>query len=266
MSACSTTQLYIFKYCSIFFPALFKFSNTGRPLQLQEQPARNLHSTTARRFCTGHIPGLQCWTFSFEYCRLYPAAMTDKEHLCDLHDDNDFKETKWPRGVGRHPTKRRAKGRANSQASDRAQAGSTEHSDTEQTMENKRKPSTKHNWIACKDDAGVGPRIFQGFAAAYAYMHLTFAVAVARAWHLLTKVVIPLSTASSTGMHARSTTTSGAPSSCASVFWYAPLPLPERFAFSCSRQTVSHTRHCAICGDNHPSRHSLSPFLVVPSL
>jgi hypothetical protein len=168
--------MYIFKYCSIFFPALFKFSNTGRPLQLQEQPARNLHSTTARRFCTGHIPGLQCWTFSFEYCRLYPAAMTDKEHLCDLHDDNDFKETKWPRGVGRHPTKRRAKGRANFQASDRAQAGSTEHSDTEQTMENKRKPTTKHNWIACKDDAGVGPRIFQGFAAAFAYMHLTFAV------------------------------------------------------------------------------------------
>ena len=103
--------------------------------------------------------------------------MTDKEHLCDLHDDNDFKETKWPRGVGRHPTKRRAKGRANSQASHRAQAGSTEHSDTEQTMENKRKPTTKHNWIACKDDAGVGPRIFQGFAAAFAYMHLTFAVA-----------------------------------------------------------------------------------------
>ena len=132
--------------------------------------------TTARRFCTGHIPGLQCWTFSFEYCRLYPAAMTDKEHLCDLHDDNDFKETKWPRGVGRHPTKCRAKGRANSQASHRAQAGSTEHSDTEQTMENKRKPSTKHNLIACKDDAGVGPRIFQGFAAAFAYMHLTFAV------------------------------------------------------------------------------------------
>jgi hypothetical protein len=89
---------------------------------------------------------------------------------------------------------------------------------------------------------------------------------VARACHLLTKVAIPLSTVSSTGMHARSTTTSGAPSSCASVFWYAPLPLPERFAFSCSRQTVSHTRHCAICGDNHPSRHSLSPFLVVHSL
>ncbi len=79
-------------------------------------------------------------------------------------------------GVGRHATKRRAKSRTNSQDSDRAQVGSTEHSDTEQTTENKRKPSTKHNWIACKDDAGVGPRIFQGFAAAFAYMHLTFAV------------------------------------------------------------------------------------------
>jgi hypothetical protein len=47
--------------------------------------------------------------------------MTDKEHLCDLHDDNDdFKETKWSRGVGRHPTKRRGKGCANSQDSDLA--------------------------------------------------------------------------------------------------------------------------------------------------
>jgi hypothetical protein len=104
--------------------------------------------------------------------------MTDKEHLCDLHDDNDdFKETKWPRVVGRHPTKRRGKDRANSEDSDRAQVGSTEYSDTEQTTENKCKPNTKHNWITCKDDAGVGPRIFQGFSAAFANMHLTFAVA-----------------------------------------------------------------------------------------
>jgi hypothetical protein len=120
--------------------------------------------------------------------------MTDKEHLCDLHDDNDdFKETKWPRGVGRHPTKRRGKGCANSQDSDRAQAGSTEHSDTEQTTENKRKPSTKHNWIAWKDEGGVGPRIFQGFAAAFAYMHLTFAVAGCEGMALVAKVAIPLS-------------------------------------------------------------------------
>jgi len=114
--------------------------------------------------------------------------MTDKAHLCDLQDDNDdFKATKWPRGVGRHGTKRRGKGCANSQDSDRAQAGSTEHSDTEQTTENKRKPSTKHNWIACKDDAGVGPRIFQGFAAAFAYMHLTFAVAGCEGMSLVDK-------------------------------------------------------------------------------
>jgi hypothetical protein len=44
--------------------------------------------------------------------------MTDKEHLCDLHDDNDdLKETKWPRGVGRQPTKRRGKGRYGSRTS-----------------------------------------------------------------------------------------------------------------------------------------------------
>jgi hypothetical protein len=114
--------------------------------------------------------------------------MTDKAHLCDLQDDNDdFKATKWPRGVGRHGTKRRGKGCANSLDSDRAQAGSTEHSDTEQTTENKRKPSTKHNWIACKDDAGVGPRIFQGFAAAFAYMHQTFAVAGCEGMSLVDK-------------------------------------------------------------------------------
>ena len=44
-------------------------------------------------------------------------------------------------------------------------------------MENKRKPNTKHNCIVCKDDGGVGPRIFQGFTAAFVYMHLTFAIA-----------------------------------------------------------------------------------------
>ncbi len=70
------------------------------PLQVQQQPAHNHHSTRARRFCTGHLAGLQCWTCTFEYYRLYPVDMTDKAHLFDLHDDNDdFKETKWPRGV-----------------------------------------------------------------------------------------------------------------------------------------------------------------------
>ena len=66
LSACSKTQLYILCYVIFFFR--------------------------------------QCWTFAFEYCRLYPASMTDKEQLCDLHDDNDdFKETKWPRDVCRAP-------------------------------------------------------------------------------------------------------------------------------------------------------------------
>jgi hypothetical protein len=94
--------------------ALFRvFSKSCFFLRDSQNPATILQKTilqivccdrTARRFCTGHIAGLQCWTFAFEYCRLYPAAMTDKEQLCDLHDDNDdFKETKWPRDVCRAP-------------------------------------------------------------------------------------------------------------------------------------------------------------------
>jgi hypothetical protein len=62
-----------------FFGTLQVFKH--RPLQVQEQPVRNHHNTRARRLCTGHIAGLQCWTFTFEYYRLYPAAMTDKEHI-----------------------------------------------------------------------------------------------------------------------------------------------------------------------------------------
>jgi hypothetical protein len=88
--------------------ALFKFSNTGRSLQLQQQPARNHHSTRARRLCTGHIAGLQCWTFTFEYCCLHSTAMTDKENLCDLHDDNDDFEGPGASGASQQSVEEKA--------------------------------------------------------------------------------------------------------------------------------------------------------------
>lgn len=61
------------------------------------------------------------------------------------------------------------------QDSTSAKAGSPPSTDTEEACARKRKINTEHNWVSVRKDDDGGPLQFEGFSAAYAFMHQEFA-------------------------------------------------------------------------------------------